>query len=568
MRALRERRCRLVMSATMALVGVIVASCAGVPTDGAIQRGPLIGVADDPGVIRVIARPPAPGMAPIEIVRGFLAANAGLTDVSIARQYLAPEISSRWDPADSISVIRGAVEITSVDDASFVISGALDGVVDRRGRWSVVGVGQEIESAINVVMVGGQWRISSVPDGLILTRTAADRALRTYALQFFDPEFRTLVPDAIVVPALGRGLATTLVRRLLEGPSDWLAPAVATAFPDGTRLAFESVPVVAGIAQIELTDAVLSADSNSRRALSAQIVRTLAPVAGVTSVRITVAGTPLAIPGVGPVQSISDWVQFVPDREVGPPLAFGLANGRVVAFPTSGDEESVVLDDPRIAEFHVDSRGETIVGVTERRNTLIRAVNGVAETVHSGQNLASPQIVRGGIWVIERGVGVVSVTRSGSAAVPLTAEDGQSLDALVEAVRVSPDGTRVLVILRIDGRSRLLMARVEISGGTSRLTGARRVESTLGEVLDASWFGASRLAVLTTSGAAGARLVTMPLGLNQGEPIEVPPGTTRVAAAAGRALLVGRTDPDVNELLTRSAGRWVVLGGATQPVYP
>jgi hypothetical protein len=363
-------------------------------------------------------------------------------------------------------------------------------------------------------------------------------------------------------------LATTLVRRLLEGPSDWLAPAVATAFPDGTRLAFESVPVVAGIAQIELTDDVLSADANSRRALSAQIVRTLAPVAGVSSVRITVAGTPLAIPGVGPVQSITDWVQFVPDREVGPPLAFGLANGRVVAFPTSGDEESVVLDDPRIAEFDVDSRGETIAAVTERRNTLIRAVNGVAETVHSGQNLASPQIVRGGIWVIERGVGVVAVTRSGSAAVPLTAEDGQSLDALVETVRMSPDGTRALVILRIDGRSRLLMARVEISGGASRLTGARRIESTFGEVLDASWFGASRLAVLTTSGAAGARLVTMPLGINQGDPIDVPPGTTRVAAAAGRALLIGRTDPDVNELLTRSAGRWVVLGGATQPVYP
>jgi hypothetical protein len=568
MRALRDRPRRWVMSVGVALVGVIVASCAGVPTDGAIQRGPLIGVADDPGVIRVIARPPAPGMEPIEIVRGFLAANAGLTDVSIARQYLAPEISSRWDPADSISVIRGAVEITSVDDASFLISGALDGVVDRRGRWSVVGVGQEIESAITVAMVGGQWRISSVPDGLILTRTAAERALRTYALQFFDPEFRTLVPDAIVVPALGRGLATTLVRRLLEGPSDWLAPAVATAFPDGTRLAFESVPVVAGIAQIELTDDVLSADANSRRALSAQIVRTLAPVAGVSSVRITVAGTPLAIPGVGPVQEISDWAQFVSDREVGPPLAFGLANGRVVAFPTSGDEESVVLDDPRIAEFDVDSRGETVVGVTERRNTLVRAVNGVAETVHSGQNLASPQIVRGGIWVIERGVGVVSVTRSGSAAVPLTAEDGQSLDALVETVRVSPDGTRALVILRIDGRSRLLMARVEISGGASRLTGARRVESTFGEVLDASWFGASRLAVLTTSGAAGARLVTMPLGLNQGDPIEVPPGTTRVAASAGRALLIGRTDPDVNELLMRSAGRWVVLGGATQPVYP
>jgi hypothetical protein len=419
-----------------------------------------------------------------------------------------------------------------------------------------------------VALINGQWRIASVPDGLILTRTAADRALRTYALQFFDPEFRTLVPDSIVVPALGRGLATTLVRRLLEGPSDWLAPAVATAFPDGTRLAFESVPVVGGVAQIELTDDVLLADSNSRRALSAQIVRTLAPVAGISSVRITVAGTPLAIPGVGSLQSISDWVQFVPDREVGPPLLFGLANGGVVAFPTSGGEEAVVLADPRIAEFDVDSRGETIVGVTERRNTLIRAVNGVVEAIHSGQNLASPQIVRGGIWVIERGEGVVSVTRNGSAAVPLTTEDGQSLDSLVETVRVSPDGTRALIILRIDGRSRLLMARVEISGGAARLTGARRIESTFGEVLDASWFGASRLAVLTASGASGARLVTMPLGLDQGDPIEVPPGTTRVAAAPGRALLIGRTDPDVNELLARSAGRWVVIAGATEPVYP
>jgi hypothetical protein len=559
---------RWVSVAGAALLGMMLGSCAGVPTDGSIQRGPLIGVADDPGVIRVIARPPAPGMEPLEIVRGFLAANAGLTDVSIARQYLAPEISSRWDPADSISVIRGAVEIAEINDTSFVISGALDGTVDRRGRWAVVNTGQEIEAPLSLALINSQWRIVSVPDGLILTRTAADRALRTYSLQYFDPEFRTLVPDAIVVPALGRGLATTLIRRLLEGPSDWLAPAVATAFPDGTRLAFESVPVIGGIAQVELTDDVLVADANSRRALSAQIVRTLAPVAGVSSVRITVAGTPLAIPGVGAVQSIGDWAEFVPDREVGPPVAFGLANGSVVSFPTAGGEGSVLLDDPRVAEFDVDSRGVTIVAVTDRRDTVIRATDGVVERIHTGANLASPQIVRGGIWVIERGVGVVSLTRNGSAAVPVTAEDGQSLDALVGTLRVSPDGTRALLILRVEGRSRLLMARVEASGGTLRLTGARRVESTFGEVLDAAWFGASRLAVLTTAGAAGARLITMPLGLSQGDGVDVPAGTTRVAAAAGRALLIGRTDPDVNELLIRTAGRWVVLGGATQPVYP
>jgi hypothetical protein len=564
------RRRRLHPVIAVVLSGSLLVGCASVPTDGAIQRGPLVGPTDDAGVIRVIARPPQPDASPLEIVRGFLAANAGLTDLNVAREYLAPAMASRWDPAASISVVRGVLDVDELEDDVISISGPLDGIIDRRSRWSVAAPDEFIDAVISLDRVDGQWRITDVPDGLILSRTAADRGLRTYDLHFFDPQFRALVPDPIVVPALGRGLATTLVRRLLEGPSDWLAPAVATAFPEGTRLAFESVPVVNGVAQVELTDQVLGADANTRRALSAQMVRTLATVAGITSVRITVAGTPLSIPGVGALQSIGDWAQFA-DRATGPQSAFGLLDGSVVSFPAVPDAavEQVMTFDERLGEFDIDSRGEIVGSVTERADAVVRGGAGADPAViHRGTNLRSPQVVGNAVWVVERGVGVLSVGGRGATAVPVTDVDGRSLDAQVSAVRVSRDGTRAVLVVRLEGRPRLLLARIEFVSGTALLTGARRLNAIAGDVLDVAWSGGARLAVLATSGTAGVRLVTIHLGLTPGDSAEVPVGVTRVAAGPGRALLVARTDATGDEVFVRSAGQWVVSVPASQPTYP
>jgi hypothetical protein len=132
---------------------------------------------------------------------------------------------------------------------------------------------------------------------------------------------------------------------------------------------------------------------------------------------------------------------------------------------------------------------------------------------------------------------------------------------------MAPDATRAAIVVRLAGRSRLLLARVDQVGGSIRLTGARRIEATLNDVLDVAWAGSSRLAVLT-SGPSGARLYSLNAGLAQGDPIDVPAGSVRVAAGAGRAVLIGQADAEGARVLVRSGGRWLIVAEVAQPVYP
>ena len=80
-----------------------------------------------------------------------------------------------------------------------------------------------------------------------------------------DPSFEMLVPDSRMIPVVGPGLATTLVRRLLEG-SIMLDPQ--SYGLDGVDLNIDAVLVDAGVAQVDLDASAQLADDASRQALS------------------------------------------------------------------------------------------------------------------------------------------------------------------------------------------------------------------------------------------------------------------------------------------------------------
>lgn len=545
----------------------LLAACAGIPTSGPVQTGAALQGINDPGVIRVIARPPVPGASPSQIVQGFLSASASLNDLSVAQQYLTPFARGSWNPS-GVTVIRGAIQVSEGDASTVVVSGPLDGVIDKTDHWQVSPQGEQFTANFGMTQIDGEWRIAALPDGVIISRTAADRSLRSFDVLFLDPSLSVLVPDPITVATTSAGLATTLVRRLLEGPSSWLAPAVTTAIPDGTRLALESVPIINGTAQVQLTEEVLSANSRARAALSAQIVRTLAPVPGVQSVAITVGGAPLAGVGLEPVASVSAFAEFGPDF-VAPGDLFALVGGQPSSVNVSDGAVSTRGSFNRsLLELDLSRDGKTWVAVSERRDLV---VSGITEqpgaVVYRGANLASPQVVGDSLWVVQRGIGIVAITKNQVRPVPVSNVDGDSLDESVLALRVSRDRTRAALIVRESGRSRLVVARVENSGGTARLVAAKRIENTATDVIDAAWQGSSRLAVLEQSGT-DTRLVTLPLGLASLQVIDVPEGAIRIAAAPGRTVIVEVPGSATNTLYVRSSGRWTPLLTAEAPVYP
>jgi hypothetical protein len=90
------------------------------------------------------------------------------------------------------------------------------------------------------------------------------------------------------------------VRGLLDSPSFWLDQgATVSAFPEGTQLALTPIAVVDGVASVDLTTRVLSADEITRSRMVTQLTASLAQVQGISSARISVNQNELVSESVG-----------------------------------------------------------------------------------------------------------------------------------------------------------------------------------------------------------------------------------------------------------------------------
>ncbi|MEY3733962.1 MAG: hypothetical protein RL347_1321, partial [Actinomycetota bacterium] len=276
----------------------LLAACATIPTSGPIEQGAEVGIEDAGQVIRVIARPPQPDMTPTQIVSGFLQASASFEDDhAVARQYLTPSAAATWDPSSSVDVYDGVPTIVPDGLTDVDMTATRVGGIDGQGHYDVGTPGALVDITFQMEFVSGNWRIATPPQGLVLSRSDVERAFRVYDVYFLDPSFSTLVPDARYFPIDGPTPATAITRALLSGPTEWLAPAVRTGFPDGTTLAVDAVPVVDGTARVDLDPQVRLADEATRRAFSAQLVWSLRQVPGVRALDLNAGGQVLDVPG-------------------------------------------------------------------------------------------------------------------------------------------------------------------------------------------------------------------------------------------------------------------------------
>ncbi|HET8969459.1 MAG TPA: LpqB family beta-propeller domain-containing protein, partial [Candidatus Nanopelagicales bacterium] len=448
-------------AAALLLSGVallLVAGCAVVPTSGPINEGPPLSRSDEGLVYRAIPAPPQPDMAPEALVRAFLAASSSSTDdYAVARLFLTREAADSWRPGELVRVYDNTGLSLTATGQKVVATGSLDGTIGADGGYVVGDRGQRLSLTYRLARVDGQWRISAPPDGLTLGTGDISREFRTYNLHFFDPTFSVLVPDPVTVPVSGAGVATGLVRDLLRGPTSWLAPAVRTAFPDGTTLALESVPVDNGIARVALSSQVLAADPRTRAALSAQLVWTLRQLPNVSGVAITVAGQPLTVPGAGPVQETEMWSNVDATAPLVSPTPLYAAarsglrtldGGKLV--PAAGPAGA---GKPRLTRPAVSNDATRLAGISpDRRELLVQqAVEGADPTrlIDDGTDLSAPSWDRNGdLWVVDRGRGILVVADDKVSQVPLVdLPDGlRAKDAV--GISLAPDGTRAALLMR------------------------------------------------------------------------------------------------------------------------
>lgn len=544
-------------------MATLAGGCARVPTSGPVvevdQSVPEIGSSR---FVRALARPPHDGMSQDEVVRGFLNAASGFEDGhAVARQYLTAEAARSWDAEAGVQVYGNDTEsLTDVDEHTVRMTADEVALISDRKQYAPVEPGSVLTQDFSLVQQGGQWRISSPPPGLLLSRAAVERSYREFQTYFIARPGGILAPNPVLFASSQRDVTEDLIRSLLAGPGAWLDPAVTSGFPVGTEL--NSATVTDGIARIDLSAPAMQADDLGRQQLSAQLVWTLRQVAGVRAVVITVDGQPLAVPGIDPIQPRTAWADFDPDglpagapwylTRSGAVLAMDAAN---LAVPAAG---AAGVGRPKVARPLV-SLDQTSVAATDPSGQLLTAQldegSRWARALTSGKSAGGSWDRTGLLWLPDKN-GVQAVNALGTQKVRISLDD-------VRSVQISRDGSRALVIAGPKDAAAAYLLRMDRTTGPAHPSRPRLVSA--GPVLAGVWVNATEVALLTKQTGQPAQVATVDLGLFSVHQLAGPPRARSVAAAPDRPLLSGTADGQIWQF---NGSTWVPLAPGRQPRYP
>lgn len=552
-----------VLAALIALA--LLAGCASLPTDGTVQPGVEAG--QEEGVGYVVADDPQRGAGPDQIVRGFQAAAvAGIADeFTTAREFLTESTRSDWDPAAQVMIYDGSAPLSLDDSVEGTVEITLTVVatVDSAGIYSQAAPGTT--STITYTMVqdaSGEWRISDLPDGVLMSEVNFGTLYRKTPVYFLSADGSTLVPDLRWYPLRNR--ATYAVRGLLAGAVEWLSPAVISAVPDGTELSIDSVTVSGGIANVPLTSAVQTASAEDRALLVAQLDQTLTALPQVQGVQVTVGDVPLEVSAPTPDLAV--------DPGVGRALTLlntddqlATFNGaEVTAEPDAVDLGSLDPADPAVG---YDSDHQTVLLAGGSQLVTAASTESDATVLLEGQNLVPPTYAPNGwIWTGEQNnSGELLITRAEGNLEAIETPLLAGMD--VRALRVSRDGARLAVIVDSDGSVQVMVHAITLDadGTPTGIGPGLRVGRELSDATDLVWVDETQLAVLGVSQATQTVHVLEVGGRTT--PLPSVPDTVRIASGRGvRDLYLATED---GGLYGRSGNGWApVTSGVHYPTFP
>jgi Lipoprotein LpqB beta-propeller domain/Sporulation and spore germination len=518
----------------------VLASCAGVPRSGSVHVGralPAIG-GQEPSA-RVIASPPVAGMTPARIVTGFLDALVDTNgNYEVARLYLAPQ--TVWHTPTETTLYDQRSSARSAGAHVLGVTLGRVGTIDLRGNFRVAPATLHVH--FTMIRSEGQWRISHLPPGILLSTSDAARTLQPSTIYFFNRAQTRLVPEPVLLPPDEPGLATTLIHELIDGPNRSLAPAVVTSVPNGTALV-GNVPIDSnGVASVDLQGSVQQESAGQLEQLSAQIVWTMRQLPGVTGVRLLVAGVPLSAAGVARVQPIGSWPQFDPAT---PPTSRGalfVEDGRVVGVGATVPASLAAhgLESPTIS---ADGTTAAALRASGHRTTLlVGPAAGTLQPRWTAPSIVSPAFDALGDVVAVVGLGA----RSKLIEVPVEGPVRQvSIPAAlraqgISAVAISRDGSRIAMVVGPAARQALVVGSLTSVDGVLAIGSSSLVVSGGHDVYGVAWAGASEL--LTTVRQSTHRREVVETGVDGYQLEELPhtglaPDPTQVAAAPGQPTL-------------------------------
>lgn len=559
---MRVRRAGIVAAGVLALG---VTGCAGVPDSGPVRVGQQVaaaggGLAD--ATVREVPAAPLPGASPVQLVSGFLRAMVDSdSGYGVARSYLAP--GAQWDAESGIAVYAEPNRVVRTARDTVVVKANRIGVLGPRGAYRVDP--GKITRRFVVVRHDGEWRISKLAAGVLLSSDDADRVLQPAAIYFLTPDGHRVVPQPVLEPPNEPGLATTLMRALIAGPNPLLAPGVRTALPRGTTLV-GNVPIDAdGVADVDLSAGARELTPQQLIRLSAQVTWTLSQLTSVTAVRLLANGTPLEAPGASSLQLVPAWPQFDPDA---PPTSAGallIDHGRVVGLDTT---PPALLRDRRLAAVNRSADGLVVAAVQDvgtSRHLLVGNSSSarLRDRLHDVMT-TSPTFGPDDEVIAATSKGAVyAVAANGSK--QRVALPGGFRGKAMRGISVSRDGTRVALVIATAGGNELDLATVVEAAGRLSFRKPRVVVPATSDVSGLAWADADE--IVTTVALRGGRSVvevgTSGYQVHDLSGPGLPEGVDEVAAAPKQHVLAA--GPGGTWQL--AGNRWRRVSGATAPAY-
>lgn len=542
---------RGILTLLVAVLAVALAACSGLPTSSTVNYGLSTSDApDSDDVSFLLPDSPQPGATPEQIVEGFIRAGSGPgagARWDRAREFLAPEFKDEWDPTAGVTVdVFEDREATETDDRAVTMSITAVANVESDGTYVPAELSR-ISLSYELVDVGGEWRISLAPDGVVLDRDEFPRVFHSYSVMYFDTSWQYLVPDARWYPTTSAAREVALA--VGSGASPWLAESVQSAFPEGVEV-ITTVRRAGNAYEVELSESALGVDRETLDRIYTQVRASLA-TAGVTEVELTVQSTPLDAEPVA-VRST---------RVPGAPLVltedgFGSLAG--------GDELEPI---PGLSEIVEEFAPVAIQVDPERDAAAVRQADGAVAVLRADQTfdvldaregLIDPSIDPFDIvWTVPRdqpgGVQAYLPDRT-----PVVVADAWPGATAIQAMSVSRDGSRIAAVVTAGGRTALWVAGI-VRGADDQVPERLGDPVELGIVTGAgrgvAWLDDLTVGVLSGD-AEGSSVLEQVIGGMSAEPN---------SASAGMTSIAGGTSPSSVRLLADDGTLSAKRGSTWQP---
>lgn len=627
---------RLIRAASALALLLGLGACASLPTSGPVEIGRT--EAPAAGSIQFEASGPGEADSPFDIVQGFLEAGAaGLsrdTDFKVARTYLTPAATGTWKPLEEVVIsandstqnLRLSVldsqngsassnessteaegdeqesatpgddqgadpgqsldpdDLAALDRVTVIVSLEAVADLDSSGVYSTAGLETPSELTYSLVRVEGEWRIDTLPDGLMLPEVTFANVFRAVPLMFLSPDESYLVPDVRYVPT--RNASAYAINLLIAGPSPWLASGVTTRIPDGLKLdvgAGLGLDEDAGNGRIEvhLSGVGQGMSSQASDLLFEQVRATLVSVPGVRDVDLWLDAAPyepatlFALttgPPVGAVMTAVADEQLITVTEVGD-IAPYVLSPQATPSPGAGEDPAAEVGDLVIPGLSSPAPGydsQHGVAALAGPGRLIQvSQDGTVTELLLGTDLLPPTRDRFGYtWSGERrSPGDFAAIGEEGAKVSVPAPFLAGLT--VTSIRVSRDGARVIMMVSSESGDEVRLGAVvrDDDGVPVRIDQGPLVASNMAVGMGVVWTDAVTIAVLgsqDSDGAASVRLVTVTGASTNVSSISQ---AAWIAAGQGpRNLFLATSD---GRLMANVSLRWEEIAtGLSDPAFP